>query len=182
MILENMTNFVNTEVRNATITAKYNATSGLTDLFQEGLKGIYFAEKALTNSLPIMLNNATSLNLIDAVTINLLQAEDQIVRLNRIFKLGGNLAEAKKCDVIVGLIADSEKIIDKAENGVVRDAAIVIANQKIKHYEIASYNALLQIAVTLQLDKIAHILEEILDEEKDAYILLSDIYFKSLQA
>ncbi len=39
--------------------AKKNAAKGLEDLFEDSLKDIYWAEKALLKALPVMMKNAT---------------------------------------------------------------------------------------------------------------------------
>ena len=56
-----------------------------------------------------------------------------------------------------------------------RDAVIIIAAQKIEHYEIASYGGLLQIALTFNMDSVADLLEKTLDDEEETDLLLSDI-------
>ena len=158
-----------------TVKASADAASGLTELFEDGLKDIYFAEKALTKALPKMIKNATSPELIDAITNHLTETEDQVVRLEKVFKSIGTKVEAKKCEAIVGLIAEGESIMESTELGVVRDAGIIAASQKIEHYEIATYGTLRQFAETLGLTEAAEILEEILDEEKSADKLLTEV-------
>ena len=161
--------------KKGTIKAKSNAASGLTELFEDGLKDIYFAEKALTKALPKMIKNATSPELVDAITNHLSETEDQVTKLERVFKLIGKKVEAKKCDAILGLIEEGEGIMEETELGVVRDAGIIAASQKIEHYEIATYGTLRQFAETLGLTEAATILEEILDEEKSADKLLTEV-------
>ena len=166
--------------KSGTVKAKSNAASGLTDLFVDGLKDIYFAEKALVKVLPKMIKNATSPELIDAITNHLTETEEQVVRLEKVFKLIGVKAEAKKCDAIIGLVAEGEGIMEGTELGVVRDAGIIAASQKIEHYEIATYGTLRQFAETLGLTEVAAVLEEILDEEKGADKLLTEVAVRAV--
>lgn len=161
--------------KKGTVKATSKAASGLTELFEDGLKDIYFAEKALTKALPKMIKNATSPELVDAITNHLTETEEQVVKLEKVFKLIGKKAEAKKCDAILGLIEEGEGIMEETELGVVRDAGIIAASQKIEHYEIATYGTLRQFAETLGLTEAAEILEEILDEEKSADKLLTEV-------
>ncbi|KFF04352.1 YciE/YciF ferroxidase family protein [Flavobacterium reichenbachii] len=154
---------------------KADAASGLTELFEDGLKDIYWAEKALTKALPTMSKNATSPELKDAIDNHLTETEDQIIRLEQVFKIIGKKATAKKCDAMEGLIEEAKGILEETEIGVVRDAGIIAASQKIEHYEIATYGTLRQFAETLGLPDAAAILEEILDEEKGADKKLTEV-------
>ena len=147
---------------------KSDAASGLTELFEDGLKDIYWAEKALTKALPKMANNATSQELIDALNNHLIETEGQISRLEQVFELVGQKATAKKCDAMAGLIEEGSGILEETEIGVVRDAGIIAACQKIEHYEIATYGTLRQFAETLGMSEAASLLEQTLEEEKDA--------------
>ncbi|RUT71358.1 ferritin-like domain-containing protein [Flavobacterium cupreum] len=154
---------------------KSNAASGLTELFEDGLKDIYWAEKALTKAIPLMAKNATSPELIDALTSHLTETEEQIARLEQVFESIGKKASAKKCDAMEGLIEEGKGILEETEPGVVRDAGIIAAAQKIEHYEIATYGTLRQFAETLGLTDAAALLELTLDEEKGADKKLTEV-------
>jgi len=56
-----------------------------------------------------------------------------------------------------------------------RDAALIIAAQKVEHYEIATYGGLVQLALTMGHDKAAVLLEETLEEEEDTDENLTEI-------
>jgi len=163
------------EVKKGVTKAKSDAASGLTELFEDGLKDIYWAEKALTKALPLMAKNATSPELIDAINNHLIETEEQIVRLEQVFELIGKKATAKKCDAMEGLIEEGKGILEETEVGVVRDAGIIAASQKIEHYEIATYGTLRQFAETLGLPEAASLLELTLDEEKGADKKLTEV-------
>ena len=135
-------------------------------MFEDGLKDIYWAEKALTKAIPQMTKNATSADLIEALNSHLTETEEHVIRLEQVFKLIGQKASAKKCDAMAGLIEEGKGIIEETEVGVVRDAGIIAAAQKIEHYEIATYGTLRQFAETPGLTEPAGILELTLDEEK----------------
>ena len=154
---------------------KSNAASGLTELFEDGLKDIYWAEKALTKALPLMAKNATSAELIDAITNHLTETEEHVTRLEQVFQSIGKKATAKKCDAMEGLIEEGKSILEETEVGVVRDAGIIAASQKIEHYEIATYGTLRQFAETLGLTEAASLLELTLDEEKGADKKLTEV-------
>ncbi|WP_129022183.1 ferritin-like domain-containing protein [Edaphocola flava] len=144
-------------------------------LFEDELKDIYWAEKALTKAIPKMIKNATDPSLIDALTNHLAETEKQVIRLVDIFESIDKKAVAKKCEAMEGLIKESAEIMDSCEAGAMRDAGIISAGQKVEHYEIASYGTLRQFAETLGLTKAVTLLAATLEEEKAANQQLFDV-------
>lgn len=155
--------------------AKSDAASGLRDLFEDSLKDIYWAEKALTKALPKMAKNATSEELVMALTEHLSVTQTQVTRLEEVFAAIGVKAQAKKCAAMEGLIKEAEEIMESTEEGVVRDAGIISAGQKVEHYEIATYGTLCAFAKILNETEAAELLLETLNEEKEADVKLSEI-------
>jgi ferritin-like metal-binding protein YciE len=160
---------------NGKVKATSEAASGLRELFEDSLKDIYWAEKALTKALPKMAKNATSQELIDAITEHTEITKEHVARLEQVFEQIGKKAQAKKCDAMEGLIKEGEGIMEETEEGVVRDAGIIAASQKIEHYEIATYGTLVSFAKILGEDESAGILEETLKEEKEADSILTEV-------
>jgi ferritin-like metal-binding protein YciE len=150
-------------------------SSQLMKLFEEELKDIYWAEKALTKAIPKMIKNATSEKLKEALENHLGDTEEQVKRAEQVFELLGKKAVAKKCDAMDGLIKEAEVIMDECEEGAMCDAGIISAGQKVEHYEIASYGTLRQFAETLGLNEAVELLQTTLDEEKEADEKLTDI-------
>ena len=150
-------------------------SSQLMKLFEEELKDIYWAEKALTKAIPKMIKNATSADLIDALENHLMETEEQVNRVEQVFELTGKKAVAKKCEAMEGLIKEAEEIMEECEEGAMRDAGIISAGQKVEHYEIASYGTLRQFAETLGLTEAVSLLEETLNEEKIADEKLTEV-------
>jgi ferritin-like metal-binding protein YciE len=149
--------------------------STLMKLFEEELKDIYWAEKALTKAIPKMIKKATSEELIEALESHLEETENQVKRVERVFESIEKKPVAKKCEAMDGLIKEAEEIMKEAEEGAMRDAGIISAAQKVEHYEIASYGTLRTFAQTLGLNEAVTLLEEILDEEKNADEKLTQI-------
>ena len=162
------------------VKAKPSAAEGLRELFVDSLKDIYWAEKALTKALPKMAKNASSANLIAAIEDHLAVTEQQVMRLEQVFEVVGEKAAAKKCDAMEGLIKEGEGIIEETEEGPVRDAGIIAASQKIEHYEIATYGTLAAFAKTLGEDEAAALLEETLEEEKQADVTLTEAAYNTI--
>nr|WP_294782181.1 ferritin-like domain-containing protein [uncultured Flavobacterium sp.] len=169
-----------TASKGRTVKAKSDAAEGLRDLFIDSLKDIYWAEKALTKALPKMAKNATSENLITAINDHLTVTEGQIERLEQVFEILGEKAAAKKCDAMEGLIKEGESIMEETQEGPVRDAGIIAASQKIEHYEIASYGTLAAFALTLEEEDAAALLQQTLEEEKEADTILTEAAYNTI--
>ena len=149
--------------------------SKLHKLFEEELKDIYWAEKALTKAIPKMVKKATSDELIEALEDHLEETEGHVQRCEQVFEMLGKSAQAKKCEAMDGLITEAEDIMEESDEGVMRDAGIISAAQKVEHYEIATYGTLRTFAKTLGLNDIADLLEETLIEEKNADETLTEV-------
>jgi len=154
--------------------------SGLQELFEMELKDIYWAEKALVKAIPKMIKNASDEELIAALEEHLSVTEEQVTRVEEVFAAIGVKAEAKKCEAMAGLIKEAEEIMSETEKGVVRDAGIIAAAQKVEHYEIASYGTLCAFAKTLGQDEAVQLLEQTLNEEKEADSTLTEIAESSI--
>ncbi|MEO6837707.1 MAG: ferritin-like domain-containing protein [Ginsengibacter sp.] len=148
---------------------------GLRELFENELKDIYWAEKALTKAIPKMIKKATSEELIEALESHLEETKGHVERCEKAFELLGKTATAKKCEAMAGLTKEAQEIMESSEEGMVRDAGIISAAQKVEHYEIATYGTLCAFAKTLGEDKVADLLEKTLSEEKEANNKLTEI-------
>ena len=150
-------------------------TSKLQTLFEAELKDIYWAEQALVKAIPKMLKNASSEELKTALKNHLKETENHVVRVEQVFKILGVEAKAKKCEAMAGLIKEAEEIMEESEEGVMRDAGIITAGQKVEHYEIATYGTLRTFAMTLGFEEAATLLEATLKEEKLADEKLTEV-------
>ncbi len=157
--------------------------SALQELFVDQLKDIYWAEKHLTKSLPKLQKAATSDELKEALENHLAVTEDQVTQLEKVFQILGKKAQAKKCEAMEGLIKEGATIIEETEKGTLtRDVGLIMAAQKVEHYEIATYGSLVQLAKTLNLPDIASILQGILNEEKEADQTLTNVAENNINA
>lgn len=148
----------------------------LMELFTDAIKDIYWAEKQLVKTLPEMEKAATSPELAGALAEHMEVTGIHVNRLEHVFQILGKEPQAKKCDAMAGLLKEGESIIEETADGsATRDVGIILAAQKVEHYEIATYGALAQLAETLGLDAIAQILAQTLIEEKETDEKLSAI-------
>ena len=150
--------------------------SKLEEFFVEELKDIYWAEKKLVKTLPKLQKAATSDELKQAFGNHLSETEGHVERLEQAFGMLGQKAQAKKCDAMEGFTEEGASVIEDTEEGTAtRDVALVMAGQKAEHYEIASYGGLIQIAKTLGHNDVADLLQQTLQEEKNADQILTSI-------
>ncbi len=149
--------------------------SQLMKLFEDELKDIFWAEKALTKAIPKMIKNATSMELVEALKAHLEETYGQVERLMEVFESIEKKPVAKKCEAMAGLIMEAVEIMESCEQGAMRDAGIISAAQKVEHYEIATYGTLRQFAETLGLDDAVALLASTLEEEKSADETLSKV-------
>lgn len=150
--------------------------SMLQEFFQDEIKDIYWAEKHILKTLPKMKKASTSEDLQQAFEEHYEQTEKHVLRLEQVFDLLGKKPQAKKCDAMAGILEEGNGIISETEAGTAtRDVGLILAAQKVEHYEIATYGGLAQLAETLGLTDIKNLLGETLEEEKETDSKLSEI-------
>lgn len=148
----------------------------LKELFLDELKDIYWAEKHLTKALPKMRKACTSTELANAFETHLGETEGQIQRIEQVFEMLDMSPKAKKCEAMEGLVKEAQGLMDELPKGtMVRDAGLIIAAQKVEHYEIAAYGSLVQLAKTMGQTEIADVLAQTLQEEKKTDELLTQL-------
>lgn len=148
----------------------------LEKFFHDQLKDMYYAEQQLLKALNEMKSACTTEELEDAFDEHLKQTERQVKRLEKVFSVINQKPEGKKCEAMDGLIKEGKTIISETKEGTMtRDAALIIAAQKIEHYEIATYGGLVALALTLGKHRAADLLEKTLQEEYDTDEKLTDI-------
>ena len=150
--------------------------SKLQQFFVDQLEDIYWAEQKLVKTLPKMEEAASSDELKQAFNSHLQETINHVSRLEKVFDLIGEPAQAKKCHAMTGIVEEGEDIIDETEEHTAqRDTGLIFAGQKAEHYEIASYGGLVQLAKTLGYNDAAEILGVTLAEEKKADRKLTQI-------
>ena len=153
-----------------------NQSSLMEKFLGDELKDIYWAEKHLLKALPKMEKAATSEELKESFTDHLEVTREHVNRLEKAFEIMGKKPQAKKCEAMEGLTKEAEGIIEDTEQGTMtRDAALIMAAQKVEHYEIATYGGLKQLAKTLGKTDLSNLFDQTLGEEKEADELLTNI-------
>ncbi len=141
--------------------------SRLHEFFIDEIKDIYWAELHIVKALPKMIESASCSELKQGFTNHLKETKGQVTRLEKVFSLLGEEADAKKCEAMNGILKEADDIVGETEDDTAtRDVGLILAAQKVEHYEISTYGGLTQLAKTLGRDDIAELLHATLEEEK----------------
>src|ERR1051326_5183437 len=138
------------------------------DLFQEGLKDIYYAENRIVQSLPKLIEKATNRDLTKGLRDHLEETKAQVGRLDQVFKKLGQDPQGVQCPAIDGLISEADEVAGEVADKEVLDAAIIGSAQAVEHYEIARYGTVIAWAESVGHDDIVRLLNTNLNEEKAA--------------
>jgi ferritin-like metal-binding protein YciE len=140
----------------------------LHDLMVHELKDLYSAERQLIRALPRMSKNATSDELRTAFDDHLAETEEQVSRIEQILESFGETTGRQKCAGMEGLIEESKSLMEEEIDPEVLDAGLIVSAQKVEHYEIAAYGAVCEYARIMGHTDALRLLEQTLEEEKNA--------------
>lgn len=149
------------------------ALDTLHDLWVHELKDLYSAERQLVQALPKMARAAASEELRTAIENHLAETEEQASRIEQILEAIGESPRGQKCEGMEGLIEEGKSLMEEEADPDVMDAGLIVAAQKVEHYEIASYGAVCEYARIMGHAEALALLEQTLEEEKNADQLLN---------
>ena len=158
------------------------ALETLHDLWVHELKDLYSAERQLIQALPKMAKAATSDELRTAFENHLSETEEQVTRIEQILESFGESPKGQKCAGMEGLLEEGKDFLKEDADADVLDAGIIVNAQKVEHYEIATYGAVCEYARMMGHTEALQLLEQTLEEEKNADQLLSQIAEGSINA
>jgi ferritin-like metal-binding protein YciE len=151
------------------------AVKSVNDLLLDELRDIYHAEKQLVKALPKMAKKSKSDELRQAFEHHLEETKGQVNRLEQVFEHLDARSSGKRCEAMEGLIEEAKEMMEDITTPEVLDAAMITAAQKVEHYEIASYGSVHALAEALGHKEAARLLEQTLEEEKQADQKLNQI-------
>lgn len=154
--------------------------NSLQELYVEELKDIYNAEQQILKALPKMMKAASDRELQRAFAQHEKQTQQQVKRLDRIFRELGETPRGKKCKGMEGLIEEGADLIKEKPEPEVLDAGLIAAAQRVEHYEIAAYGTVRTYAEQLGHSEHASLLQQTLDEEGETDKLLSALAESSI--
>jgi ferritin-like metal-binding protein YciE len=147
----------------------------LKELYVNELRDLYNAEGQLVKALPKMAKAVSSDELKEAFEKHLEQTKGHIERLEEVFEELGEKAKGKTCQAMKGLIEEGSEVLKADGEDSVLDAALIVAAQKVEHYEIAGYGSVRTFAQLLGQDQSAELLQQTLDEESETNELLNKL-------
>jgi ferritin-like metal-binding protein YciE len=149
--------------------------NSLRDLFIDELRDLYDAENQITEALPKLIEKAQFPELKSALQEHLEVTRGQIRRLETIFERLNEKPTGESCKGMKGLIKEGDDMATRDGSQSVIDAAIISAAQRVEHYEMAGYGTVRTYAELLGENEFANLLQQTLDEEKEADQTLSQI-------
>jgi ferritin-like metal-binding protein YciE len=147
----------------------------LQKLYTDELRDLYNAETQLLKALPKMAKGASSQELKDAFEKHLEQTKTHIERIEEVFEGLGEKPKGKTCQAMKGLIEEGSEILEQDGEESVLDAGIIVAAQKVEHYEIAGYGSVRTFAHLLGQNEAAELLQTTLDEESETNEILNKL-------
>jgi ferritin-like metal-binding protein YciE len=147
----------------------------LKQLYISELRDLYSAENQLLKALPNMAKGASSPELKDAFENHLEQTKGHVERLEEVFEQLDESPKGKTCHPMKRLIKEGSEILKEEGEDSVLDAGIIVAAQKVEHYEIVSYGSVRAFAGLLGKDEEAKLLQATLDEESETNEILNGL-------
>ena len=141
------------------------ALESLHDLFVHELRDLFDAENQWVKALPLLAKAARNEDLRNAFELHVRETKEHVRRLEILFQALGTSPEGRKCKAMKGLVAEARECIEEDADPDVLDASLIVAAQKVEHYEIAGYGSARTFARVLKYDDAARSLEETLKEE-----------------
>ncbi len=143
------------------------ALETLHDLFVDELRDLYDAEQQLAKALPLLAQAAKSARLRQGFETHLKETREHAKRLEKIFDGLGGSPDGKSCKAMAGLIAEAKDTLDQDADPDVLDSALIVAAQKVEHYEIAGYGSVCTFARNLGYNDAVKLLKETMSEEEN---------------
>ncbi len=137
----------------------------LEDLLAQEIKDLYSAETQLVKALPKMAKAASDPELRTGFETHLKETKVHVDRLEKIAGMLDITPRGKSCKAMKGLIEEGSEVIHENGEPAVRDLALIVAAQKVEHYEIAGYGSARTFAQMLGRDDAVELLQLTLEEE-----------------
>jgi ferritin-like metal-binding protein YciE len=129
---------------------------------------LYVEQKLADDVLPELERQIANEDFRQGITEHLAETKQHVANVARAFELLGEEPKADKSHAIDGLVAQHDKVIKNVESQQLRDVFNAGAAAKTEHLEIAAYESMITTAESIGEEEIVTLLEENLDQEKDA--------------
>lgn len=167
-------------MKNVGLSKSVLANAPLMQLFSDELKSLFWIEITLLDTLPKLVRHASSIDLKEALSLHIQETMFHATRLEQVFEWVQLKPESVKCKALEGLIKEAFEVVENCEKGVICDAKIIAAVQKIEHFEIAAHGTLLQYAKIMQHKEVIELINSSLIEEQEADLELAEIVLEHI--
>lgn len=137
------------------------------ELFVHELSDTVSAENIVLEMLGELVNETKIPDVKAAVKHHQDETKQQLKNLTKVFSLLGEKPEKTTCHAAEGLKEEHKALKEEKPSPLVLEVGNLAGAAKTEHYEIASYNALIQMAKDLGEPEVAALLKENLDQEKE---------------
>lgn len=138
------------------------------ELLIQELQELNDAENQIIRGLPQLEKIISNQDFKQFLKKILLDTKEQSSRLKKALQLLDANEGREQCRALTSMMSDVEENIKKFKLPLLKEAAIIGAIQKIKHFSIASYGTALAHAKLLKLDEIEDLLNQTLEEKAAA--------------
>ncbi len=139
--------------------------NSMKDLLVEQLQDLYDGEIQVLAALPRMHMQASDEELKEAIEVHIAETQNQVMRLERSFRMLEEEPTRKDCMGMRGILAETEEAMNEATYAPVKDMSIIAHALRIEHYEKAGYQIAIIIADRIDAEDVADLLEESYEEE-----------------
>lgn len=149
--------------------------NSIQDVYAGQLGDLQSAERQLLEAWPGLAAAASDVKLKQAFAQHVEHADSRLERIERIIATSPATVPDDACKPMQSLISESAKVVAADGPSEVRDVALIVAAQRIEHYEIAAYGTARALADQLDQSDARDLLGEILDEARQADELLTKL-------
>jgi ferritin-like metal-binding protein YciE len=145
------------------------------EMYKTELQEAYSLETQLVRALSRMITTATEPDLKRAIQLHLEETRQHQHRLELVLRRHGAEPREHTDQSMQAIIHEAEKWAAMLQEPELRDAGLIASAQRIEHYEITVYGTLATWAKRVGFSDDLHMLLGILEEEKHADDVLSNL-------
>ena len=154
--------------------------NNLNEVLAAKLEAMYDGEKQLQHLLPSVSELVQHPNLKAEINKYVERSVEKRCKLKRIFSYLLVQEFKIKNKIIESMLNDIREIMHLASESYLRDVMLVACIQSINHYNVTNYRTALALAIELNLENVADLLQEILQWEKETVTALEKLTFQKI--
>lgn len=140
------------------------------------LEGIYYSEVKLKQEFRSCCRQLSSARLIVEIDQYASNCEHNILKLERIFNYLMQEPVLHKNGVVDQMLENTHQILSSVKNNHLRDILTIGCVQNINAFKIASYRSAYMLAVELELDTVADLIQQMLEGEAAKTAAIANVF------